>query len=88
MSKREWAASKAAHDRFLGGNMEFVIVKNCTFGEDNPYPETINIESIVSFNNETINLSNGKYVPIVNNTYKEIKEYLTKKGHSIVKIGD
>ena len=68
--------------------MDFITVPNCKLGKEHPYPETINIEHIVSFQNKRIDLVTGQYLMVSDETYKEIKEYLTKKGHSITRLGD
>jgi len=68
--------------------MDFITVPNCRLSKDDPYFETVNIENIVSFHGNRIDLSNGQYIITTENMYKNIKEYLTKKGHTITKLGD
>ncbi len=68
--------------------MDFITIPNCRLGKEHPYPETINIENIVSFHDGRIDLSNGQYIVTADGMYKEIREYLTKKGHSIIRLGD
>lgn len=68
--------------------MDFITVPNCRLGKDHPYPETINIEHIVAISNGRIDLVNGQFIAIPDNTYKEIREFLSRKGHTISRLGD
>ena len=68
--------------------MDFITVPNCRLDKEHPYPETINIEDIVSFHDCRINLSTGQFIVTTDNIYEELKKYLTRKGHSITKLGD
>ena len=52
------------------------------------YPETINIDNIVSFCDGRIDLVNGSYVPTTKETTAELKKFLIKKGIQIVKLGE
>lgn len=68
--------------------MDFITVPNYGLGENKHYPETININHIISFYHGRISLINGEWIDITEEVYNQIKEYLTKKGHNITKIGD
>ena len=67
--------------------MDFITIPNCRLGKDEPYLETINIEDIVSFHEGRIDLSNGQFVATSESIYDELKKYLTRKGHTITKLG-
>lgn len=74
--------------------MDFVTIPNyrlCTRetkdGSTFTYPETINVEHIVSFSETRIDLVNGSYITTSKITTQELAKYLRNKGHNITMIG-
>ena len=70
--------------------MDFITVPNYRLApttRNYMYQETINIENIVSFDEDSIYLKDGRSVLTFKETTQELAKYLRNKRHNITKIG-